>query len=1605
MAHFLLTFIDIGIKFKHRNNCYCKCKTGPQLVWVKDRFHRWAELVTLLFRFRNMAERNVLSCACSSDGSSNECSDSRANILHGLKKFISEGCIIDLSPCLRPDELTTCAREAALIPQRILNDLRTVHPDIPHETKCRYLMLYVGKAVIAAERLGQDRFPSVIELLSRFLNAEQIKLCLLQSVDNLDERMKSAKVFEVCIGPETIISESHLNRLYEILNRFNHLWYKIGIALNFSADDINNIEAQCQQDSSKCLLKLLHAWLSKPCFYFKSRTFGTLKEVLSSELVERTRTVDCIKEMLRSTATPNNNIYHNVDMDDNFLTYTSCDVTVQESSDDTVVLIEVRLKCQDPKSTDYEWSKDGVIKSSDSSILDSSILSIRIADVCAEGKYQCRCILGNRVIESDPIEVKVETLLCKYRPRLITRYKMEPEVKQDTWHSVQQNTYINLAVIGGKGVKLSDKCYHQTIRGDADDVFSSSKSSIEYREAFRDIMYGDRVLVVGRPGSGKTTLVHKLSKDWAHGSVLEKYKALFLVYLRGFHNDPKIMLMDLVKCYLIKQKDIDRICEYIEENEGLGVCFILDGLDEYQPESEEHNFIFQLIKRDVLPCATVIVASRPAAVAMYNKVAKRQVEVLGFFKQQIEEYIESYEFNSGLQKSNLKSYLSHYPNIHHMCYLPIQSAMICFLFDECGDALPITETGLYAEFTKHTILRARHNSKTLKFRVHSLEDLESEEMFILKDICELAYEMTTSIKQVATKSSLGDLELRETLGLISVDEKATICGFQNLCSFFHLTFQEFLAAYHISRQTIEEQLAILQSHGSQEHMYMVFKFYCGLAHFKRDDIRFKTLIEVAKFSTVHTLQCCYESQQPDTCELAVDKNIICIDESFMTPSDYTCLGYVVQNATRNPVRILECINYINEVTIDSECVKAFEAAVNSGKTHMPIEMLMYFGNFDDPRFDESVLNLMKACPNCFLFCSNILDPDVIDFMSHSNMEVICFEDTLPSKATCMFDYCKFRIFSWEGSNSTSPTIALDSVYCHPFSSYTNMTFRRAEILLISYHLKWKELCSHIDDFEHDACLCTHLNMFNCNMDDEKAALLAEGLQYNSSVEVLKLVANDMGDKGAVAIAGAIKGCSNLNYLDLSFNKIVDEGAITLVNINRDNFNLSLFGNPISDSSLAKLGRENISKYFFTLNISDCIGDKGFAHLNDLINELSPPLSIARTLHTLHLQSCSNSVEGTKHVINMLPMFTGLYSVSFIDMNITADSMKLISNSLLWDNVHILNLSHNSIEPEGTAYLCQSLQGISHQVLTLNLGHNNIEVEGARDVAKCLQASQSLCELDLSNNDIQDTGTEAICELLKNNSQLQRLCLASNGVGAQGCLAIASFLECVEAVITLDLSCNNLSDVGAVCLSRGLRYCVNLKNLYISNAYIGDVGVEAISTTLRCCAITELSLACGHIKDNGAEALARCLQTCNQLTLLNLNDNEIGDRGASNLGIALKHCSRLRMLSLNSNLISGLGAIHLAEGIQHCQNLETLELGYNFILYSDIQSIAFTLKESTKLERVFVPNDLIDGSSFYMSDRNRELLKPSMYLPNCTFTTCIKYDNDDGTTIELDPFFI
>ena len=191
---------------------------------------------------------------------------------------------------------------------------------------------------------------------------------------------------------------------------------------------------------------------------------------------------------------------------------------------------------------------------------------------------------------------------------------------------VKQCTYINLAVIKSDKSDNLSSYVCQTIRGDADDVHVE-KGETDYKSIFESIQHWERVIVQGRPGSGKTTLVHKISQDWADHSIQWGHvKALFLIHLRGFHSRPSINLKDFLECYFTSEETVKSIGDYIISKDGLGICFILDGF-EFQPD-DKTAFVFKLIEKKVLSKAIVIVASRPAAVAKYRSTGKN-VEVLG----------------------------------------------------------------------------------------------------------------------------------------------------------------------------------------------------------------------------------------------------------------------------------------------------------------------------------------------------------------------------------------------------------------------------------------------------------------------------------------------------------------------------------------------------------------------------------------------------------------------------------------------------------------------------------------------------------------------------------------------------------------------------------------------------------------------------------------------------------------------------------------------------------------------------------------------------------------------------------------------------------------
>ena len=189
--------------------------------------------------------------------------------------------------------------------------------------------------------------------------------------------------------------------------------------------------------------------------------------------------------------------------------YQSCDTEVAESRS---TLLEVQVSSSGCES--YQWRTNGqpLLDGADFSGVSSNILYINRASQGTEGKYS-RCVSnGSKTVCSDEINLMV--IYPPEKEHLIKLYSlMESEVPIDSWPPVGNSTFINLVLIKQS---RNSRCDYDTVHGDMDDILES-KEVVEYEEVFREYREGALVLVEGCPGSGKTTLVHKVTRDWATG--------------------------------------------------------------------------------------------------------------------------------------------------------------------------------------------------------------------------------------------------------------------------------------------------------------------------------------------------------------------------------------------------------------------------------------------------------------------------------------------------------------------------------------------------------------------------------------------------------------------------------------------------------------------------------------------------------------------------------------------------------------------------------------------------------------------------------------------------------------------------------------------------------------------------------------------------------------------------------------------------------------------------------------------------------------------------------------------------------------------------------
>jgi len=203
-------------------------------------------------------------------------------------------------------------------------------------------------------------------------------------------------------------------------------------------------------------------------------------------------------------------------------------------------------------------------------------------------------------------------------------------------------------------------------------------------------------LLVVHVGIGKTTLANEICIQWAKREqfLVEDFDIVILVPLRSIQQRS------------IEEEIIEHIgeqtYEQVKKLAGNRCLLILKGLDEMAFERRESDpFLVQVSKCTLLEKATTIITSRPHACEKLS--ASRRVEVVGFGKKEIQQFVEESFPNDMKSVETFLQHLFEYPYLESLSYVPMNLVMIIDIFQCSGKKLPSTITKLYQVFITMTL--------------------------------------------------------------------------------------------------------------------------------------------------------------------------------------------------------------------------------------------------------------------------------------------------------------------------------------------------------------------------------------------------------------------------------------------------------------------------------------------------------------------------------------------------------------------------------------------------------------------------------------------------------------------------------------------------------------------------------------------------------------------------------------------------------------------------------------------------------------------------------------------------------------------------------------
>ena len=618
------------------------------------------------------------------------------------------------------------------------------------------------------------------------------------------------------------------------------------------------------------------------------------------------------------------------------------------------------------------------------------------------------------------------------------------------------------------------------------------------------------ILIEGAPGIGKSFLLKEIAYRWGNKKqLLKTFKLVLLVCLRDPTIQQVVSVSDLLQHFCEGNRqaiEIAAAChDYLFENDGKDIAFLLDGFDEFPSELQKSGLIAKILKRRLLPNCAVIISSRPHATAHLREQATVRVDILGFTEIERNQFIQQALQDQPQSIKELTQYLDNHFTISSLCVVPFNMVVLLFLYKQ-GISLPNNSTELYKHFICLTICKhlARHGYD-LDNKITDLTNLPDPCNKVVQQLSKLSLEALNNSKLVFTFDEIEAAcpNIKDIpgaingFGLLQAVQHFGITGKTITFNFVHLYIQEFLAAYHVTCLSPSDELLILKEKfwsGSHSNMFAIY-----MTLTKGQSGSFKQFIKPSfgqwikglfwcekviisdRFLDTHLkclqlFQCFYEADDQESCryiDKLFDSRVIYLKNIWLSPSD-----------VERVILFLNCSSYKEWKKLDLQHCYIQDHGVH----------ILHHG-----------LTSVNVTITTMLLGYNGL--------SESSFSAI-------SKVTI---HCKVKVLDISGNETIGKNARLYSLLSDPHS------------MLEELHMVFTKLSSIA------------------------ASELFTALRGSKKLKILRISFNDITDKACDDIVKAMKMNTSLVELGMSYNQISGECAQLIVEAIQQNNTLQQIG--------------------------------------------------------------------------------------------------------------------------------------------------------------------------------------------------------------------------------------------------------------------------------------------------------------------------------------------------------------------------------------------------------------------------------------------------------------